>query len=57
MFNNFIFVASHALAPSFSISLHRRKFDTILMLLIGSPVMFEIAAPLVCQSNCLWSID
>lgn len=41
MFCNFILVSLHgflvhlAQAPSFSVSFHRRKFDTILMLVIG----------------------
>lgn len=34
-----------------SVFLQRQKFDTILTLLIGSPVEFEIAAP----STSLWS--
>lgn len=39
MFNNFIFVGL-----SYFVSLHTQKINTILMLLIGFPVKFAIAA-------------
>lgn len=34
-----------ARAPSFSVPYPDRKFDTVLMLLIGSPIKLGIAAP------------
>lgn len=35
------------------VSLHRPKFDTTLLLVIGSPVKLGSVLPLACQLDCL----
>lgn len=62
MFNHLIFVSLHRFlahsldtrALSFYVYLCGRKFDTILMPLIGSPVKFRFVSvlSLACQLNC-----